>query len=281
VREAPARRKRPPGQRARQRVEEDDSLLNWLADRIIQNPGRSGGILLIAVVMAAIVSNAAFMQTKRHPDPLFATRHSPVEATPSLLVPAPEAESSTVPLPVPRNRSEIRLPHTPQPIPAAVATKPVAAKPVAAKPAAADNLVANTQKALAAAKLYKGTVDGVMGPQTRSAISAFEKKIGLIPTGKPSERLLAEIRKGLPRAPAAEPVSTGSIDDGQGRSRMKRVQAALNEIGYGPVDVDGRGGGKTTDAIRRFELDNGLPMTGAAGDAVIAKLVLIGALGEI
>ena len=268
MREAPARRKRPANSRARQRVEADESLLNWLADKIIENPGRSGGILLIAVATAAIVSNAAFMQTTRHPDPLFATRQSAPDATPAVEL---ASDATPLPQPMPKGRTDVRLPQTPQPLPVAVATKPVGQ----------GNLVANTQQALAAAKLYTGTVDGVMGPQTRAAISAFEKKIGLIPTGEPSERLLGQIRKGLPRANVADPVSTGSIEDPETRAQIKRVQAALNEIGYGPVEVDGRGGGKTANAIRRFELDNGLPMTGTAGDAVVAKLVLIGAMSAL
>jgi peptidoglycan hydrolase-like protein with peptidoglycan-binding domain len=272
VREAPARRKRPTNSRARQRVEADESLLNWLTDKIIENPAQSGGILLMAVVTAAIVSNAAFMQTKRHPDPLFATRQTAVEAAPAMAEPGPEQASAPVPVPMPKNRTDVRLPQTPQPMP--VATKPVGQ-------GNQGNLIASTQQALAAAKLYTGTVDGVMGPQTKAAISAFEKKIGLIPTGQPSERLLGQIRKGLPRANVADPVSTGSIADPATRARIKRVQAALNEIGYGPVELDGRGGGKTANAIRRFELDNGLPMTGAAGDAVIAKLVLIGAMSAM
>lgn len=271
MREAPARRKRPSNARARQRAEADESLLNWLSGKIIENPGQSGGILLIAVVAAAIVSNAAFMQTKRHPDPLFATRPSAVEVGPAAAVTAPAGAPVPVPMPMPKNRTDVRLPQVPQPLPVAVPNRP----------AGQGSLVANTQQALAAAKLYAGEVDGVMGPQTKAAISAFEKKIGLIPTGRPSERLLSQIRKGLPRANVADPVSTGSIDDPAARERIKRVQAALNEIGYGPVELDGRGGGKTANAIRRFELDNGLPMTGAAGDAVIAKLVLIGAMSAM
>jgi peptidoglycan hydrolase-like protein with peptidoglycan-binding domain len=274
VREAPARRKRPASNRARQRVEADESLLNWLAGKIIANPARSGGILLIAVATAAIVSNAAFMQTKRHPDPLFVTRQNAVAPAPAVAAASTEhtaPDGTPLPQPMPKGRTDLRLPQTSQPLPVTVSTKPVGQ----------GNLVANTQQALAAAKLYTGSVDGVMGPQTRAAISAFEKKIGLIPTGVPSERLLGQIRKGLPRADVADPVSTGSIEDPETRAQIRRVQAALNEIGYGPVEVDGRGGGKTANAIRRFELDNGLPMTGTAGDAVVAKLVLIGAMSAL
>jgi peptidoglycan hydrolase-like protein with peptidoglycan-binding domain len=49
-------------------------------------------------------------------------------------------------------------------------------------------------------------------------------------------------------------------------------------IGYGPVPEDGIADEATIAAIRRFELDNGLPITGAAGDTLIQRLVAIGAM---
>ena len=63
-----------------------------------------------------------------------------------------------------------------------------------------------------------------------------------------------------------------------GAQRTLSVQRALNLIGYGPVPEDGVAGETTIAAIRRFELDHGLPITGAAGDTVIDRLVAIGAM---
>jgi peptidoglycan hydrolase-like protein with peptidoglycan-binding domain len=62
------------------------------------------------------------------------------------------------------------------------------------------------------------------------------------------------------------------------RDRYLRVQAALNQIGYGPVPASGSEDPETTNAIRRFELDNGLPITGRPGKRVIDRLISIGAL---
>jgi len=56
------------------------------------------------------------------------------------------------------------------------------------------------------------------------------------------------------------------------------VQSALNDIGYGPVPVTGTPGDETAGAISRFELDNGLPITGKLGDQLISRLVSIGAM---
>jgi peptidoglycan hydrolase-like protein with peptidoglycan-binding domain len=61
-------------------------------------------------------------------------------------------------------------------------------------------------------------------------------------------------------------------------SDTRIIQGALNRIGYGPLPVDGDTGEATADAIRRFELDNGLPITGAPSDALVARLVAIGAV---
>jgi peptidoglycan hydrolase-like protein with peptidoglycan-binding domain len=72
----------------------------------------------------------------------------------------------------------------------------------------------------------------------------------------------------LAPAPAVDP----------GAQRTLNVQRALNLIGYGPMPEDGVAGETTTAAIRRFELDHGLPITGAAGDTVIDRLVAIGAM---
>jgi peptidoglycan hydrolase-like protein with peptidoglycan-binding domain len=58
----------------------------------------------------------------------------------------------------------------------------------------------------------------------------------------------------------------------------RTVQTALNRIGYGPVPVDGTANTPTVDAIRRFELDNGLPVSGEPSDALTARLVAIGAI---
>jgi peptidoglycan hydrolase-like protein with peptidoglycan-binding domain len=62
--------------------------------------------------------------------------------------------------------------------------------------------------------------------------------------------------------------------------RYQQVQDALNRIGYGPLAVTGGGDEATANAIRRFELDNGLPISGKAGDRVLARLRTIGAMAS-
>jgi peptidoglycan hydrolase-like protein with peptidoglycan-binding domain len=63
--------------------------------------------------------------------------------------------------------------------------------------------------------------------------------------------------------------------------RMTAIQRALNDIGYGPVAETGVADDATSDAIRRFELDNGLPLTGRPEERVVNRLVSIGAMEAI
>jgi peptidoglycan hydrolase-like protein with peptidoglycan-binding domain len=251
-----------------------DGVIARIADRALENPAMSGGLLVMALTAAAIVSNAMFLQNIRHPDPIFSTR--------SELRPLAAKAPSVVP--IPRSRAE----HLPTPPVPRDAPKPEAAP----DPTADATLVAGLQKALAAKGLYRGTVDGKFGDQTRSAIAAFEKAQGLKVTGQPSAALLSQAAapalrppKPIPvaaakPAPVAEKAAAPAIDQAAAREqlRYKRVQAALNSIGYGPVRVDGHAGEETADAIRRFQLDNGLQLDGSPNDRVIARLIKIGAM---
>jgi peptidoglycan hydrolase-like protein with peptidoglycan-binding domain len=57
--------------------------------------------------------------------------------------------------------------------------------------------------------------------------------------------------------------------------KLKKIQQALSELGYGPLKADGVMGANTTAAIRRFEFDRGLPMTGEPGPKVIERLEMV------
>ncbi len=308
-----ARRRSRPLSRHADVYTESDGLFGRLADLVIENPVRSGGFAAMALISGAIITNAAYFQTAHHPDPFFVTRsdgtaaapaHSATKPAPPPASEAPQAAASetTPPMPPLPTAEQQAMPDAPAadtgagdrqkaalaaPAPARPRAKPsasaaaktaapartaTASNPATAVPAGAPGLIADTQRALLDSRLYDGPVDGILGPQTKSAISSFEMKIGLIPTGQPSPRLLQQIRKGYPAA--IEPQSTGSVGD----SRLKRVQRALNEIGYGPIPEDGVDGDKTSAAIRHFEADNRLPQTGRVSDALAAKLVMIGAM---
>jgi peptidoglycan hydrolase-like protein with peptidoglycan-binding domain len=304
--------------------------MSRIAERIIANPAMSGGLCVMALTAAAVISNALFLQRAHHPEPWFATRPAPVALAPG---------SIDVVVPDPRPRA------TPRVEPPMPRVQPVSATP-APEPAASSlgpTLIADLQRALSERGLYRGKIDGISGSRTRAAISAYEKSQGLPVTGQPSPIILdhivtasiapaapaqpepapvaappaavatpvapppavavtpvdpleAEILSYPPKpaeaappavtqatAPATPPPATTvaasaapAID--AGAQRTLSVQKALNLIGYGPVPEDGIASEATVGAIRRFELDHGLPITGAAGDTVINRLVAIGAM---
>jgi peptidoglycan hydrolase-like protein with peptidoglycan-binding domain len=319
--------------RAARRADESiggEGVIARIADNAFDNPAMSGGLVVMALTAAAIVSNAMFLQSGRHPEPLFMTR------------PAASLDLPKTPAPVPMPRTRANQP-------SAIATPPLArAAPTPAVQAAVPDakLVADLQRSLARKGFYAGVVDGITGSRTRAAISAYEKTVGLAATGEPTAGLLDSIKiaaakpaptpvppppavaaapspipapapvpfvgarpapvLALPQAPivpakpapilapppapiaAAKleptsapppPVAAAKPDAAEiEHARYLTVQGALNQIGYGPLKVDGGASAETENAIRRFELDNGLPINGKADSAVVNRLIAIGAM---
>ena len=140
-----------------------------------------------------------------------------------------------------------------------------------------------------------------MGPRTRAAISTWQTAAGIQATGEPSAELLAALRAPatavVPLTPVTPPAVVGAANSDQvaaavaraaelereqaairDTDRLRRVQVSLNQIGYGPLIVDGQASQATADSIRRFQLDNGLPVSGALNDRLVERLVSIGAM---
>jgi len=145
------------------------------------------------------------------------------------------------------------------------------------EPAAApDNLVSAIQTALKSRGIYDDPVDGAMGPATRAAIAAYEEQAGLEVTGAPSVGLLASLSTpGTPQPQTqARKVPTPS------KATVARLQEALVSAGYGPITVDGIYGSETAGAIRRYQLDHGLAVTGSVSEPLLARFGLAAAVPE-
>ena len=276
-----------------------------IIDRAFENPATSGGLMVMALTATAIMSNAMFLQNGRHSDFLFNAQPAPLAA-----------HSTPAPVPLPRVRADQPatfvppLPHLApraetDPVPAP-AIAPVQAPAAVVAPAADQTiLITDVQRELARLGLYAGAIDGLAGSRTSAAISAYETAAGRTPTGVATSDLLAAMKAPLPvrNPPAADALSVTAPDPtaaeldqrerdraakiaeaqraqatAQMQANVRIVQGALNRIGYGPVPVDGATGAETTDAIRRFELDNGLPVTGEPSDRLIGRLISIGAV---
>lgn len=217
----------------------------------LDNPVAAGGAVVMGLTSCLIIANAIGLQPGRHPAPLFSTRERAEE---SILPDAGE------------QRSDLQVQEI-------------------------STLVLDLQISLRRIGLYEGPLDGLSGPATERAIRAFERRAGQAETGKANEALLALIllhgdtpqTSSIP-VPRAKP----GLDDGPSRSlslsevadietdpHLQRIQKALSDLGYGPLKADGVMGANTTAAIKRFELDRGLPLTGEVGSETIERLEMV------
>jgi peptidoglycan hydrolase-like protein with peptidoglycan-binding domain len=58
------------------------------------------------------------------------------------------------------------------------------------------------------------------------------------------------------------------------------VQNALAVAAYGPLSTDGVIGPETRDAIKRFQRDHNLPVTGEISDSLVIELRATGAMRD-
>ncbi|WP_299816648.1 peptidoglycan-binding domain-containing protein [uncultured Roseibium sp.] len=228
-----------------------DSFMTRAGHVALDNPVAAGGTVVMGLTACLIVANAVGLQPGRHPAPFFATR----ERSDALQLPEPGDR-----------RGELQIQEI-------------------------STLVLDLQISLRKIGLYEGPLDGLNGPATERAIRAFERRAGQLETGEASEALLAlvlmhgdaPIAGQLP-VPRAKPGFSGTpvqeagsetVADIDADPRLMKIQRALSELGYGPLKADGLMGANTTTAIKRFELDRGLPLTGEPGAKVIERLEMI------
>jgi peptidoglycan hydrolase-like protein with peptidoglycan-binding domain len=133
--------------------------------------------------------------------------------------------------------------------------------------ASGDPAVAALQVALHARRLYHGSVDGVAGPQTASAVRRFQRKARVPVDGVVDKRTRAALgRLGRPGL-GSRVLVVGAVG-----WDVSALQFLLARHGF-PLGVfDGRLGSHTEAAIRRFQRWAGLHADGVAGAATLAAL---------
>ncbi len=127
--------------------------------------------------------------------------------------------------------------------------------------------VAAVQVALRARHLYAGTVDGVVGPATRSAILVAQRRAGLVPDGAVGPQTLAVL------GPLAGPtLGTRTLAPGAVGGDVVELQFLLAWHGFPSGMFDGGFGSHTQAALLRFQRWAGLPAVGVVGPATVAAL---------
>jgi peptidoglycan hydrolase-like protein with peptidoglycan-binding domain len=127
------------------------------------------------------------------------------------------------------------------------------------------------QEELAAHGYAPGPVDGVIGPQTQRAIGAYQRDAGLPVTGNASKELLDHLKFALPKVTARRDAPRAA---GPSHALVTDVQRRLYERGYYTAEIDGLAGPMTRAAVRRFQSDAGLPVTGVIDERLKSELEL-------
>lgn len=134
---------------------------------------------------------------------------------------------------------------------------------------------ADLQRALRRAGYDPGSMDGEMGPGTRAAIRAFQRDNGMEPTGEPSPRLMSMLEQADTRGARAggygESRSSG-MDEGSNRETIADIQFALRDKGYQIRDINGELDQETRSAIRAYQRDNGMSVTGDPSTRLLASI---------
>jgi peptidoglycan hydrolase-like protein with peptidoglycan-binding domain len=124
--------------------------------------------------------------------------------------------------------------------------------------------VRGLQEELAAHGYRTGRVDGKLGPQTRSAVSRYQRDAGLTVNGEATDTLLDHLKFAQPKVMARR---------GRGASRLVAdIQRELKDHGYRPGPADGMMGRRTRHAIKQYQADAKLVATGKADTQLLRHL---------
>lgn len=136
--------------------------------------------------------------------------------------------------------------------------------------------VRNLQEGLNRLGHDAGRPDGVAGPRTRAAIQEFQSAQGLAVTGRATPALYDQVRSATERrfgspAPAAAR-APAPMPPTASRDLVTAIQSELRQSGYAVDAVSGTMDDTTRAAIRDFQADAGLPVTGEPSDRMLAHL---------
>ena len=132
--------------------------------------------------------------------------------------------------------------------------------------------LAGLQIALRKEGLYRGAIDGIQGPQTRTAVRTFQRRQGLQPDGLAGPRTRAALgRFGRPL------FGTRVIRRGMIGYDVGVLQFLLRRRGVRPGRLDGRFGARTQRAVRRFQQKARLTPDGVVGPRTARRLCRLSA----
>jgi peptidoglycan hydrolase-like protein with peptidoglycan-binding domain len=135
-------------------------------------------------------------------------------------------------------------------------------------PQMAHAYIVGIQEELALHGYRAGPADGVMGPQTQAAIRAYQRDAGLPVTGVATKELLDHLKFAQPKVFASMSSPTSGLDP----ALVRDAQLELAERGYYHGELDGIDGKATRKAVRDFQADAGLEVTGTVDQELVDEL---------
>jgi hypothetical protein len=127
--------------------------------------------------------------------------------------------------------------------------------------------IAGLQIALRERGIYRGAIDGVQGPRTKTAVRTFQRRSGLAVDGLAGTRT----RRALGRL--GRPLfGTRVLRRGTVGYDVSVLQFLLRRHGYRTGRLDGRFGARTARAVRRFQRRNRIAADGVVGPLTARRL---------
>jgi peptidoglycan hydrolase-like protein with peptidoglycan-binding domain len=124
---------------------------------------------------------------------------------------------------------------------------------------------------------YSGTVDGRSGPMTMSAIRNYQRANNLTVTGRLDSQTIDKLgiqntgQASREAVPPSSP-STSSNVPTPSRDTVMSAQRQLQQSGLYKGSIDGRLGPQTQAAIRQYQQNNNLNVTGQLDQPTMSKL---------
>ncbi len=280
-----ARSARSP--KSRRQADRYEDEIGGMADFLGRNRSVIGGLTAFVVAFSYVGANALWYQPHAHGSAFFQTRPLALDGTGSVPSSMQDLEAGEVETIIRLERAHAAVPQL-RPVNLTSVetgmTMPVTTPSTAPNPAVqGDPVVKEVQRVLSGLNLYSGDVDGLTGPQTRAAIEAYRKLVGLSVSAEIDEQLLqqlgaaprlanAQMPQGAPGMDLMETSSAGVRQD----AVVMRIQAGLRAFGNEGIEIDGVVGSRTRAAIREFQALFGLPETGEPDQTVYAKMREIG-----
>jgi peptidoglycan hydrolase-like protein with peptidoglycan-binding domain len=142
--------------------------------------------------------------------------------------------------------------------------------------------VRQLQQALKAGGYDPGSIDGVFGSKTATAVKAFQQARGLTVdgvVGAQSRKTIAALLEVSQHAGALS-ASGPILRPGDRGEAVREIQAVLKSAGYEPGPIDGVYGPMTVSAVESFQRTSGIGVDGKVGPVTRRSLAsLLGVTG--